>query len=94
MLNPWSGKRDLAGEAACYAPRMKRAFSGDRLRERREATGLSQVQLAERSGVHKQTIASIEQGARLNPQISTLVDLADAMELSVDDFLVRGKRAR
>ena len=48
---------------------------------RRREIGLSQVQLAEASGIPQSTISRIEQG-RANPTVSTLTALARALDAS------------
>lgn len=53
---------------------------GTNLREARERLGLTQEQVAERSGVHATEVSRIESGKR-DPQVSTLRRLAKAVEL-------------
>lgn len=55
------------------------------LRTLRKARGLSQDQLAEKSGVDRATISTIETGAR-DAHVETLRKLANAMDVSVGDF--------
>ena len=52
---------------------------GTNLREARERLKLTQEQVAERSGVHATEISRIEGGKR-DPQVSTLIRLAKAVE--------------
>jgi putative transcriptional regulator len=52
-------------------------FAG-RLRELREAAGLTQGQLAERAGIHMLTVAKLEQQIR-EPAWATVLALADAL---------------
>jgi transcriptional regulator with XRE-family HTH domain len=56
-----------------------------RLRELRNAAGLSQKELAERSGVKQNSISQLEAGDR-NPIWETVIALADALGVSCDDF--------
>jgi transcriptional regulator with XRE-family HTH domain len=58
---------------------------GVRLRELREAAGLTQAQLAERAGLHPQGVVKLERGER-EPAWSTLLALADALGVSVSAF--------
>ena len=51
---------------------------GSNIQSRRRAIGLTQEQLAERSGVSRVTINRIERG-KLNPSMKTLSRLARAM---------------
>ncbi len=63
-----------------------RASVQNRLRRaRRERADLTQQQLAERVGVSRQTIVSIERG-RYNPTVGLALALARALGLSVEDL--------
>jgi transcriptional regulator with XRE-family HTH domain len=53
---------------------------GTNLREARKRLGLTQEQVAERSGVHSTEVSRIEGGKR-DPKVSTLERLARAVEL-------------
>ena len=55
------------------------------VRRLRLRAGLTQEGLAERSGVSVRTIRGIETGNRRNPQLASVVQLADALELSAGD---------
>jgi transcriptional regulator with XRE-family HTH domain len=59
---------------------------GSRLREARERLGLTQEQVAERSGVHATEVSRIEAGKR-DLQVSTLRRLAEAVELKPGQLL-------
>jgi transcriptional regulator with XRE-family HTH domain len=59
---------------------------GTNLREARKRLGLTQEQVAERSGVHATEVSRIEAGKR-DPQISTLLKLAKAVELQPGKLL-------
>jgi transcriptional regulator with XRE-family HTH domain len=59
---------------------------GTNLREARERLGLTQEQVALRSGVHATEVSRIEAGKR-DPQVSTLRRLAKALEISPDQLL-------
>ncbi len=58
---------------------------GTRLREVRKAHGLSQSELARRSGVTRQTINSTEMGKNV-PTIETLQKLADGLKAELEVF--------
>lgn len=58
---------------------------GTRLREVREARGLSQRQLAKMAGVTNGTISLIEQN-RVSPSVSSLKKVLEGMSLSLADF--------
>ncbi len=56
-----------------------------RLREHRERASLSQMELAERSGVSRATIADLELGKR-KPQPRTRRKLAEALGVRPDEL--------
>lgn len=56
------------------------------IRLRRESLGLSQEDLADRSGIHRTYIGSIERGER-NVTVNTVARLAAALGISVIDLL-------
>ncbi len=62
-----------------------------RLREAMQDKGWNQKVLSERSGIHHQQIHKLLRGERTNPQVSTVLDLARALEVSVDYLLGRTK---
>jgi len=66
----------LADQAAAF---------GHRLRELRERAGLTQTQLAERAGLHRQGIVKLERGER-EPAWSTLLALAEALGVDLNSF--------
>lgn len=55
---------------------------GDQLRQLREGGGLTQEELAERSGVSKETISLIERGQVRRPRKDTVTRLADALGIT------------
>jgi len=59
-----------------------------RLADVRRAAGLTQEQLAEKSHVHRVTIARIETGVAV-PKVDTLERLAVALGVLVDDLIDR-----
>ncbi|MBR1634550.1 MAG: helix-turn-helix transcriptional regulator [Lachnospiraceae bacterium] len=63
---------------------------GKRLRRIREEKGLTQQQLSEISGVHRQQISTIE-NARASISLDNFIWLVDALESSFD-YVVFGKR--
>lgn len=56
------------------------------LRVYRDLRGLTQVQLAEASGVNRVQIANIESGARQG-SVATLAKLARALNVQIDDLI-------
>ncbi|MFC0625884.1 ATP-binding protein [Kribbella deserti] len=54
------------------------------LRRHRQASGLTQDELADRCGLSQEAISTLERGTRRHPQRSTLLALADALELDPD----------
>lgn len=57
--------------------------------KRRHELGMTQAQLAERSGIHLQSIAKLERGERPLDRLwlSTALALADALDLDPHEFL-------
>jgi len=62
------------------------ASLGANLRDARERLGLTQEQVAERSGVHATEVSRIEAGKR-DPQVSTVRRLAAAVEVKPGQLL-------
>lgn len=56
-----------------------------RLKEHREAAGLSQAELAEAVGVRRETVARLEAG-RYNPSLKLAMDLAERLGVTVYDL--------
>lgn len=61
---------------------------GERLRALRELYGLSQRELAKRTGVTNGMISQIEQN-RVSPSINTLTKILDGLTISIVDFFNR-----
>ncbi|HBL06461.1 MAG TPA: XRE family transcriptional regulator [Clostridium sp.] len=60
--------------------------TGEFLRSLREKNNLTLKELADKSGVGPSTISDIETGTSTNPRMGTLKKLADALDISVNDF--------
>ena len=58
------------------------------MRAAREASGLTQTELARRAGVSHQAIGFIERDA-CNPRLDTLELLADALCIGLDEYIGR-----
>jgi transcriptional regulator with XRE-family HTH domain len=58
-----------------------------RVKELREARGLSQQALAVAAGLSVSMVSLIEQGQREDPRVSTVQALADALGVSLDVLL-------
>lgn len=59
---------------------------GMRLKELREAKGLTQKQLADAANISQRTVSHIEQG-RNEPTLSTAASLARVLDVTVNSFL-------
>jgi putative transcriptional regulator len=71
---------------------MEQTDFGRRLRALRKAIGLTQAELAEASGVHRQIIARLETGVG-QPTWTTAVALARALDCTPNDFLLEDEPA-
>lgn len=60
----------------------------NRLQELRWAKGWSQTQLSQRSGVSQSDIAKIETNVKDNPGVYTVLRLAHALSVSVEDIFM------
>jgi transcriptional regulator with XRE-family HTH domain len=60
---------------------------GERLKGLREEAGLTQRELAAKAEVSLSIVFQIEQGAKKDPRISTLVALAEALGVSMDELI-------
>jgi transcriptional regulator with XRE-family HTH domain len=58
-----------------------------RIRELREAAGMTQQALAVAAGVSISVVTKLEQGQNEDPRVSTLQALARALGVKVDDML-------
>lgn len=60
-----------------------------RLKELRKKAGWSQQKLAEEADLSYNTITKIEQGAATKPTIQTMIKIADAFKISIDELVGR-----
>ncbi len=86
-------KNDHSSSPAKHAPEAARRWQaaaarlGDRVREQREALGLTQEALAERAGIHDRSVGVVERGES-NVTLATLVALAAALEMPLSALFV------
>lgn len=59
---------------------------GYRIKEIREACGMSQEELAQKSGVSRGTISALENGLERNTTSKTLLKIAKALNTTVDQI--------
>lgn len=64
---------------------IKRAF-GEEIRDRRLAKNISQEELAERAGLHRNFIGSVERGAA-SPTLVSIVALATALKAQLPELI-------
>lgn len=57
-----------------------------RIKELREAAGVTQTELAERTGITRTTIWRLEAGESVVTTTQTLVKIADALNVNVSDL--------
>jgi putative transcriptional regulator len=62
-----------------------------RLKQVRDAKGLTQFELAQKSGMSPQNIQKLEQGRAKGVQLDTLDALCDALDCEIQELLVRVK---
>ena len=62
------------------------------LLEMRKKRMMTQVELAEKSGVSQQAISSIENGSRKTPSVETLYKLARALKCTIDDLIADNEK--
>ncbi len=65
-----------------------------RLKELRKKFGWSQQKLAEQADLSYNTITKIEQGAATMPTIQTMIKIADAFAIGLDELVGREKYGR
>ena len=58
---------------------------GNRIRRQRAQLGISQVQLGERSGLHRTYISDVERGRR-NVSLESINKLAEALKIPLADL--------
>ena len=59
---------------------------GHIIREKREAVGLTQIEVAEKAGLDRNYIGMVERGER-NPSYLSLIKLANGLNLTVDQLI-------
>ena len=65
---------------------------GDRVRELRQAAGVSQEELAHKVGVHRTYLGGIERGER-NPSLKNIAAIAEALGVSLSRLFSFGEKA-
>lgn len=61
------------------------------IKELRKKNGWSQQRLAEEAKLSYNAVTKIEQGCATHPRIQTIVQIADAFKISVDELIGRNK---
>ena len=92
---PWDFARHYCDPT--YRPRIEaqarqsRESLGGRIRERREAAGLTQAELSSRAGVGRVTLTRIEKGEH-SPRTETLTAITRALGVEVEDLILPASR--
>lgn len=60
---------------------------GEKIRKRRIELNMTQAQLAERLGISRVQVSYFETGAREVVKIGTLMAIASALDISIDELL-------
>ena len=85
-------KIDMYEVSSIYYPNcdiLSRKMLDKRIKQLRKKAGLSQQKLAEKSGLSYTVITKIEQGVAKRPSIQTMVKLANAFGISLDELMGR-----
>lgn len=64
---------------------------GANVRKFRKKKGISQEKLARRADISLNTLTKIESGFAKKPTIQTVIKLAKALEISIDELVKDGK---
>ena len=64
---------------------------GKRIKELRSKSDISQDQLAKKADIPFSTLVKIEAGYTPNPSMETLIKIADAFEVTIDELIGRKK---
>jgi transcriptional regulator with XRE-family HTH domain len=67
---------------------------GNNLRRLRKKNGLSQEKLARRADISLNTLTKIESGFAKKPTIQTVIKIAKALEISIDDLVKDEKKLK
>ena len=62
------------------------------VKELRKKTGLSQDQMARKANMPLSTYLKVENGVTPNPSIQTLLKIAEALEISLDELVGRNPK--
>ena len=76
------------GLVSTHAVQRRRLAFGKRIRELRTPLGLSQEQLADLAGLHRNYVGSVERGER-NISLDNIYALADALNVEAGTLLER-----
>jgi len=60
-----------------------------KIKQLRKRAGWSQQKLAEKAGLSYNVITKIEQGVAKNPNIKTMIKLAEAFQITLDELVGR-----
>jgi DNA-binding XRE family transcriptional regulator len=60
----------------------------NRVREIREQLGMSQAELAEKSGISRTMISKLETNQKVDCKVSTLLSISDALGCPVSDIFL------
>ena len=63
------------------------------IKKLREQAGLSQDQMARKAGIPYSTYLKIENGVTPNPSIQTVLNIAEALDISLDKLVGRKPKA-
>jgi len=64
----------------------------ENLKKLRLKKGWTQQELSHRAGLSHNSISKIEQGVSLKPEIQTMIKIADALDVSLDELVGRKEK--
>ena len=64
----------------------------ENIKKHRKKKGISQDKLSKLADITFTTLVKLESGANENPTINTLIKIADALEVSLDELVGRNKK--
>ena len=84
-----AGRHEASDDARSRAQRLGKVVS-----KRRNAARLTQDQVASQAGMPSSTVGAIETGATVNPGFFTVADIADVLQVRLDELAQLSRKGR